>query len=167
MTKHLYIHIPFCHQICKFCDFKRIKTLNNDKRMKNYVDKVLTEVKESSCLNQYKTIYLGGGTPNFLDNKLLNKLLSNLKKYLSNKNYEFTIECNPDLITSEQAIIFKKNKINRVSIGVQTTNNQRKEILEKENNSAKYKSLIIMTSKDRKIIYEEINKRAISFVQNG
>lgn len=124
MTKHLYIHIPFCHQICKFCDFKRIKTLNNDKRIKNYVDKVLAEVKESSCLHQYKTIYLGGGTPNFLDNKLLNKLLSNLKKYLSNKNYEFTIECNPDLITSEQAIIFKKNKINRVSIGVQTTNNQ-------------------------------------------
>ena len=124
MTRHLYIHIPFCHQICKFCDFKRIKTEENDIRISTYVKKIIHEIKKSSAINQYKTIYLGGGTPNFLNDNLLDNLLGTLKKYLSKKNYEFTIECNPDLVTNKQAVIFKKHGINRVSLGAQTTNNE-------------------------------------------
>lgn len=122
MTKHLYIHIPFCNQICSFCDFKRIKT-NNYEIMQKYVFKIMHQIKLTSFYNQYETIYLGGGTPNYLPNKLLNQLLKFLKKYLNN-NFEFTIECNPDLITKSQIKIFLQNKINRISLGVQSTNNE-------------------------------------------
>ncbi|MDE5651445.1 MAG: radical SAM family heme chaperone HemW, partial [Ureaplasma sp.] len=120
--KHLYIHIPFCASICKFCDFQRIRT-NDETIIKNYVNEIIHQVKLTSSKKQYKTIYLGGGTPNFLPNNYLDKLLSFLKEYLD-EEYEFTIECNPDLINLEQILIFKKNKLNRVSLGVQSTNNQ-------------------------------------------
>ncbi len=121
LTRHLYIHIPFCAQICKFCDFKRTKT-NDVEMMEKYVNKIINQVKFSSFKKQYKTIYLGGGTPNLLPNKCLEKLLSFLSQYLDDK-YEFTIECNPDLINSHQVEIFKKSKLNRISLGVQSTNN--------------------------------------------
>lgn len=122
MTKHLYIHIPFCNQICAFCDFKRIK-INEYKIMANYVNDIIRQVKFTSKLEQYETIYLGGGTPNHLPNDLLNKLLKTLKLYLSKESYEFTIECNPDLVTIYQAKIMANNGINRISLGVQSTNN--------------------------------------------
>ena len=122
MTKHLYIHIPFCNQICSFCDFKRIKT-NSYEIMKNFVKDIIKQLHFSSTKNQYSTIYLGGGTPNHLPNDLLDELLHELSFYLS-KDYEFTIECNPDLLTIEQAQIFKKNKLNRVSLGAQILNDK-------------------------------------------
>lgn len=123
MTKHLYIHIPFCNQICAFCDFKRIKT-NEYEIMSNYVDKIIRQVQLTSKFNQYETIYLGGGTPNHLPDDLLTKLLKILKMYLTSDHYEFTIECNPDLITNSQAQIMVDNGINRISLGVQTTNDK-------------------------------------------
>lgn len=94
----------------------------NESVMKKYVYKIIEQVKKTSFFNQYETIYLGGGTPNHLSNELLFELLNNLKPYL-NSNYEFTIECNPDLITIEQINIFNKTGINRISLGVQSTNN--------------------------------------------
>lgn len=121
MTRHLYIHVPFCQQICSFCDFKRIKT-NEYETMSTYVNNIIKQVSYTSVYKQYQTIYLGGGTPNHLPNELLAKLLNHLSKFLANE-YEFSIECNPDLITHEQAKIFSENKINRVSLGVQSTNN--------------------------------------------
>lgn len=72
---------------------------------------------------QFKTIYLGGGTPNALDNNDLNYLLSHLKP-LTNNRCEFTIECNPDLVTENQIKVMKINKVNRISLGVQSTNNR-------------------------------------------
>lgn len=89
--------------------------------MSNYVDKIIRHVKYTSQYKQYKTIYLGGGTPNHLPDNALEKLLLNLQMYLDD-DYEFSIECNPDLITDQQVQIFKKCGINRVSLGVQTTN---------------------------------------------
>lgn len=120
MTKHLYLHIPFCHQICKFCDFRREKT-DDITKMTNYVNQIIKEIKLTSQKKQYKTIYLGGGTPNYLPNNLLEKLLNALNPYLED-NYELTIECNPDLVTIKQAELFKRCKVNRISLGVQSTN---------------------------------------------
>ena len=121
-VKHLYIHIPFCNHICSFCDFKRVAT-NNYEMMQNYVNTVISTLKAQSQLQQYKTIYLGGGTPNHLPDDLLTLLLKNLQPYLA-KNYEFTIECNPELVHKSQVGIFKKYGINRISLGVQTTNDE-------------------------------------------
>jgi len=117
MYKSLYIHIPFCNNICKYCDFLRFKCDNITK--KKYIEKIISQIKDIK--HKLKTIYIGGGTPNSLDNYLLNKLLNCCSK-LCTKDTEFTIECNPEFICKEQINIFKKNKVNRISLGIQTVN---------------------------------------------
>ncbi len=115
MPQYLYIHIPFCKKFCPFCDFT--KCIYNSDNAKKYINLVLKHLNKYK--NKFKTIYIGGGTPNCLSDEQLNKLLSALSKHLA-KDYEFTIECNPESITNAQAKILFKNKINRVSLGVQT-----------------------------------------------
>lgn len=135
MTKSLYIHIPFCGNICWFCDFKRIKT-NEYKVMHEYVDKIIKQIKEESQGKKYETIYIGGGTPNYLPVDLLRTLLETLSNLIDlNLDYEFCIECNPEYITEEQIKIFKQFNINRISLGVQTLNeNILKKMNRKHNN---------------------------------
>ncbi len=116
MVKHVYIHIPFCKYICTFCDFKRdIVTKYN---VETYVDKIISELS-----GKYSTIYIGGGTPNVIEDKLLRKLLSKCQEHLD-VDYEFTIECNPDSVTESQVDVMKECGVNRISIGVQTTNDK-------------------------------------------
>lgn len=115
--KHLYIHIPFCNSICKYCDFVRF--ISNDEIKEKYIDIIINEINKLNW--KFNSIYIGGGTPNSLNNQLLSKLLFSLQK-LINKKTEFTIECNPECISNEQIILFKKYKVNRVSVGVQTLN---------------------------------------------
>ncbi|ADC31118.1 coproporphyrinogen III oxidase [Mycoplasmoides gallisepticum str. F] len=122
MTKHLYIHLPLCQKICTFCDFKRelIDRHNPKKVVQDLVDEI--ERKQFSD-EQFSSIYLGGGTPNVFDDELLDYFLSKIKKYAA-KTCEFTIECNPDLVTKSQAQILKKNLVNRASVGIQIVNNK-------------------------------------------
>ncbi|GHU30456.1 hypothetical protein FACS1894166_00130 [Bacilli bacterium] len=117
---HLYIHIPFCKNICTYCDFVRF--VSNQSEIDQYVDDLINQFQKQYTHHVFKTIYIGGGTPNYLSARTLNRLLSTLAPHLS-KDYEFTIECNPELLSLEQAKIFKANKVNRASIGVQTVNN--------------------------------------------
>lgn len=127
MTKSLYIHLPFCKSFCSYCDFKR--GMYKPKIVDLYLKQVVNCLKKKYAKNSFKTIYLGGGTPNCLSNQQLEYLLKNLKNKID-KNYEFTIECNPEFITKKQAEIFKRNNVNRISLGIQTLN---KEILKKVN----------------------------------
>ncbi|MCQ2956617.1 MAG: coproporphyrinogen III oxidase family protein [Mycoplasmoidaceae bacterium] len=113
MTKSLYIHIPFCKKFCAYCDF--VKCIYNKETADKYISLVLKKLKP----RKYKTIYIGGGTPNCLSNEQLERLLKPLSKCLA-KSYEFTIECNPEFVTDSQVKIFAKYKVNRVSLGVQT-----------------------------------------------
>lgn len=124
MTKHLYIHIPFCKSICTYCDFVRIHNIN-PKTHKTYIDLVIEKLQNEASLHQFTTIYIGGGTPNALNDENLEYLLNFLSKYLNlNTQYEFCIELNPELITVSQVHILAKYGINRVSLGVQTTNDK-------------------------------------------
>jgi oxygen-independent coproporphyrinogen-3 oxidase len=118
-VKHLYVHIPFCNSICTYCDF--VRYVRNDQTKEEYVNKIIEQIKHQYKNHKFSTIYIGGGTPNCLNDDLLNKLLCTLSHYLLNK-YEFTIECNPELITDTQIRTLKQNKVNRVSIGVQSIN---------------------------------------------
>lgn len=116
----LYIHIPFCKQICSYCDFP--KMVAKEENHLKYLIALENELKAKVCLlDKIDTVYIGGGTPNLLNNQLLERLLKLLKPYLDS-SLENTIECNPDLITDEQAKLFKKYHINRVSMGVETIN---------------------------------------------
>ncbi|MCQ3907757.1 MAG: radical SAM protein [Mycoplasmoidaceae bacterium] len=113
MTKSLYVHIPFCKKFCAYCDF--VKCIYNTITADKYIDLVLKKLNQ----NKFQTIYVGGGTPNCLSDKQLEKLLKGLSKHLTS-DYEFTVECNPEFVTDSQAKIFKKYKVNRISLGVQT-----------------------------------------------
>lgn len=121
-VEHLYIHIPFCKSICSYCDFIR-KVANSKIEIDEYLKKIVKQIKKECTGLHFKTIYIGGGTPNCLNDKQLEFLLKNITPYLS-KKYEFTIELNPELVTELQGRILYKNKINRVSLGVQSCNDK-------------------------------------------
>ena len=122
MIKSAYIHIPFCNQICSYCDF--CKLYYNKKWINDYLSSLDNEIKTIYKGDLLDTIYIGGGTPSCLDIDDLNKLFSILSNLNISKDYEFTIECNIEDICEEKLLLFKKNKINRLSIGIQTFNDK-------------------------------------------
>ncbi len=119
----LYIHIPFCKHICSYCDFPK-RIAKNNEQIETYIDYLLKELDSyKNYFNDIKTVYIGGGTPNMLSDELLEKLLSYIANNISNP-IEYTIECNPELLTEKQISLFLKYKINRVSLGVESFNNE-------------------------------------------
>ena len=124
--KGLYIHIPFCKSICSYCDFtKMVSSVYQEK----YIKKLIEEISlNESKLNDIDTIFIGGGTPNSIDLNLLELLLNKLSPYL-NKSTENSIELNPELINEDLVILLKKYKINRISIGVETFNDESLKLL--------------------------------------
>ncbi|WP_338972895.1 radical SAM family heme chaperone HemW [Spiroplasma endosymbiont of Panorpa germanica] len=121
-VKSLYVHIPFCDNICFFCDFVKVKK-TSDRQVENYLDKLEIEVNsQSDYLQNLETIYIGGGTPSCLNELCTIKMLEILKPFV-NKNLEYTIEINPEKVTKEKLQIYKDFGINRLSIGVQSFSN--------------------------------------------
>lgn len=112
----LYVHIPFCNHICPYCDFPKV--IYEKQWAFSYLDSLFYEL-DSLSLDKLDTIYVGGGTPSSLDNALLDKLLKKLALHLK-ENGEFSIEANPDSLDETKIQILKSNKINRVSLGVQS-----------------------------------------------
>ena len=120
MIKSIYIHIPFCKKICSYCDFS--KFFYNEEWVNNYLTSLEKEILNNYKNEEIDTLYIGGGTPNSLDICFLERLLKILSNIRLSNNYEYTIECNIEYLTLEQILLFKKYKINRVSIGIQTFN---------------------------------------------
>ena len=118
--KSVYIHIPFCSNICSYCDFTKI--YYNKKYINKYLDSLEKEINKYYKNEIVKTIYIGGGTPTSLDIDELNKLFKIIKVFKLDENVEFTIECNIENLTIEKLDLFKKNNVNRISIGIQTFN---------------------------------------------
>lgn len=117
--KSMYIHIPFCSSICSYCDF--CKFFYNSDLVDKYIDALIKEIKDRYKNEVLDTIYVGGGTPTSLSVKQLDKLLSFIDSYiLVSADLEYTIECNVMDIDIEKLELFKKYKINRLSIGVES-----------------------------------------------
>ena len=127
MIKSCYIHIPFCKNICSYCDF--CKNYYNDEMVSKYIDAIEKEIKDNYKKEVLDTLYIGGGTPSSLSYDNLNKLFNVLKTFKLSNNYEFTFECNFEDITDELLKLLKENKVNRISIGIQTFNNKFEDIL--------------------------------------
>lgn len=116
--KHMYIHIPFCNHICSYCDF--CKMFRNNNFIDSYLDGLAKEIDEYYNGEVMDTLYIGGGTPSCLGIDYLNKLFNILNKVKLNNNYEYTFECNPEDISEELINILIKNKVNRISIGIES-----------------------------------------------
>ncbi len=118
MCKACYIHIPFCHNICSYCDF--CKFLYNPKWVAVYLDALKKEIMDRYLEEEVTTLYIGGGTPSCLDTTELNRLFKILSLIKKSSLCEATIECNIEDITEEKLLIFKANGINRLSIGIES-----------------------------------------------
>ena len=117
-AESLYLHIPFCSSICFYCDF--VKLLYKDEWAFPYVDELLRELETKYPSRKFKTIYIGGGTPNTLPLPLLEHLLKALSTHLEER-YEWTIECNPERVTAPLVDLLVCYGVNRVSMGMETS----------------------------------------------
>ena len=128
--KSAYIHIPFCKSICSYCDFCK---MNYQKEwIEVYLDVLKEEIEEKYADEYLDTIYIGGGTPSCLSKEELNKLFDIIKIFNLNEEYEFTFECNVNDITEELLNILKENQVNRLSIGVESFNNNNLKLIERK-----------------------------------
>lgn len=129
MIKSCYIHIPFCKKICSYCDFCKI--FYNDMFVDKYLDSLENEINAYYKNEVLDTLYIGGGTPSSLSLKQLERLFSILSKLNRSKTLEFTIECNIEDITEDKLILFKNNGINRLSIGIESFNEDNLKFMER------------------------------------
>lgn len=141
----VYIHIPFCKNICAYCDF--CKVLYNKEWAVNYLKKLKEEIKERYMGEDIKTIYIGGGTPSCLSLKEIEYLLTLTKLFRIAEIEEFTFECNIEDISEELLDLLAKFNVNRLSIGIES--------FDKEN-------LMLMK---RKVDYKETVKK-IELIRN-
>lgn len=118
----LYVHIPFCKQRCFYCDFPTFA--GKEKYREGYIDSLIKEIKEKCFKYKIKTIFIGGGTPSYLDAEQLEKLLKTIKNLNLGKDIEYSMECNPGTLTKEKLIIMKENGVNRISFGLQSCDNK-------------------------------------------
>lgn len=126
----VYIHIPFCKNICSYCDF--CKMYYNSNYVKNYLNSLKDEISKNYSNETIKTIYIGGGTPSSLSITELKELFDILKIFKLDNDYEFTIECNIEDIVEDKIKLFKENKVNRISIGVESFNKKNLELLNRK-----------------------------------
>ncbi|OGO86699.1 MAG: hypothetical protein A2Y24_08730 [Clostridiales bacterium GWE2_32_10] len=124
-TLGLYIHIPFCESKCYYCDFLSFD--NKLDKVNKYIDSLCIHIlNQKHEINKVgiTTIFIGGGTPSMLDIGQLTKLLTCLHENIDMKQLkEFTIECNPNSITTDKIKLFKDYGVNRISLGLQAWQN--------------------------------------------
>ena len=158
--KSAYIHIPFCKSICSYCDFS--KMYYNSNFVNSYLNALSNEIKEDYKGEILETIYIGGGTPSSLSIDELKHLFLITNTLNLSDNYEFTIECNIEDVNKEKLELFKNNKVNRISIGVQSFNNKILKYLNR-----KYDSEIILKKINlAKKYFDNINIDLIYAVNN-
>ncbi len=150
--KSVYIHIPFCNNICSYCDF--CKLIYNSDWINPYLDKLNSEIENSYMGEELNTLYIGGGTPSSLSLDELKKLFSILAKFNKTSTTEFTFECNINDISEEKFKYLYNMGVNRLSIGIESFN---KDKLEFMNRVANYKEVKNKMTLLRKIGFKNIN----------
>ena len=129
----IYIHIPFCKQKCNYCDF--ISYTNKCEKIENYIECLEKEIDKFDYRNyNVTTIYIGGGTPSYIDSKYIKQIMNSIYKKLQLeknelKEVEITIEVNPGTVTKGKLQDYKDVGINRISIGLQCVQDRLLKIL--------------------------------------
>lgn len=120
----IYIHIPFCKSKCYYCDFTSYT--GKEDCIKNYVKCLNEEIKYNATIPMVvRTIYIGGGTPSYIDEKYIKSILEMIyKNYKVINNPEITIEVNPGTCSLKKLKAYREMGINRLSIGLQSSNDE-------------------------------------------
>lgn len=171
----LYIHIPFCVRKCNYCDFLSFgqdfigarldKDDSVDTVYDKYIEALVNEIKDKS--NHYKdyivtSIFIGGGTPSVLEGYHIEQLFETLRYAFSiNETAEITIECNPGTLTKDKLLSYKKSGINRLSIGLQSANDNE---LERLGRIHSYEDFLNNYNLAREIGFSNINIDLISSI---
>jgi len=132
----LYIHIPFCIKKCYYCDF--ISFSGAEEKMSEYVlalNKELTNIAEEAENRTVDSIFIGGGTPSYLYSSLIVSTLEKIRKLFDVSNdAEITIEANPKTFTEEKLVDYRKAGIKRISVGLQSANDESLKVLGRVHN---------------------------------
>lgn len=127
----LYLHIPFCMKKCSYCDF--LSAPADEKTQNRYVAALLREIKYyGACCRDRRvsTIYIGGGTPSWLQEIYMELILKQLRvSFAIDENAEITVECNPGTLTENKLRTYQRCGVNRLSIGLQSTMNDELKML--------------------------------------
>ena len=157
----VYVHIPFCKQKCYYCDF--ISYCNKDNLIEDYVKAVKKEIRMQNIQSQITTVYIGGGTPSYIDSKYIVEIIDEVKKKNLSKRPEITIEVNPGTVTKEKLKDYKKCGINRLSIGLQSTKD---EILKEIGRIHNFEQFLETYQMARKVGFKNINVDLILGIPN-
>lgn len=125
---NIYIHIPFCIQICDYCFYMK-ELIKSKSQVDTYVDTICKEIElVSESLNLknriVNSLYIGGGTPSVLTEEQFNKIIETLNKFHNIKNVEFTFEAEPGTFNMNKLKWYKDAGVNRISMGVQSFNDE-------------------------------------------
>ena len=160
----LYIHIPFCKRKCYYCDF--VSYCNKDNLIEEYIKYLKQELREVAKEMEFNfkyndgekivvdTIYIGGGTPSYIDCNYIVDIMNEIYKNYNLDLKEVTIEVNPKTVNVEKLKAYKKAGINRLSIGMQETND---EILKKIGRIHTYSDFLHTYKTARDVGFENIN----------
>lgn len=128
----VYIHIPFCKSICTYCDF--CKVLYNKEWVVAYLKSLKNEITDRYMGDDIKTIYIGGGTPSALSLKEIEYVLKLTDIFKKDNLEEFTFECNIEDINEELLDLLKKYHVNRLSIGIESFDEENLILMNRKNN---------------------------------
>ena len=136
MIRHIYVHIPFCAHICPYCAF--YKTLMDPSQTQRFCAAILRELEQHSASRKIvpSTVYFGGGTPTALSTSQLEFLLRGFRERLDLWQVkEWTIEANPGSVSARKADMLQRFSVNRISLGVQSWDDELLRILGREHNA--------------------------------
>ncbi|MBI63175.1 MAG: hypothetical protein CL775_04085 [Chloroflexi bacterium] len=133
----IYVHIPFCHTKCTYCDFNTYTGIENS--INDFSQALYQEIEFWSITNSnyiVNSIFIGGGTPSYIDQRIINNIIEHIKGNfnLHNKS-EITIEINPEDVTHHKALLWEKSGINRSSIGIQSLDDKELKIINRRHNA--------------------------------
>ena len=134
----LYVHIPFCHTKCTYCDFNTYTGIEN--LILDFQKAICSEIKFWHSKNPYtlSSIFIGGGTPSYIDIEVLENIFSTIKKtFIISDNTEITLEINPEDVTDEKSYSWKNIGINRCSVGIQSLQDNELKIINRRHDSKK------------------------------
>ena len=148
----IYVHIPFCKQKCYYCDF--VSYCTKDNLIEDYVKAVEKEIELKNIKSTITTIYIGGGTPSYIDSNYIKEIVNKIFEKNVSKEAEITIEVNPGTVTFEKLKDYKDCGINRLSIGLQSTQD---ELLKKIGRVHNFEEFLNTYKMAKKIGFKNIN----------